>query len=164
MLGEEDDWEIDEADVNQAIDDAFTRWNVWRLYGDPPYWETALDRWAGLYGEDRVVRWWTNRDKAMAFALRAWRNDMAARALAHDGDELLAEHIGNAVRKWTHIRDDQDGEEDGLHEFLWLIRKEGPKSRRKIDLAMAACLSWEARGDALRDGALNTKVYAHAQW
>ncbi len=167
-LGDEDDWEIDESDVNAAVDDAFERWSVWRLYGDPPYWETALDRWAGRYRDDRdesrVVRWWTNREKAMAFALKAWKGDMRPGVLSHDGDELLAEHIGNAVRKWTRIRDEPDGDSDQLAEFLWLIRKESPKSTRKIDLAMAACLSWEARGDAIRAGALNTKTYARAQW
>lgn len=164
-LSEDDEWEIDEADVNAAVADAFATWDVWRLYGDPPYWETALDRWAGEYGEDRVVRWWTNRDKAMAFALKAWKNDMATGGLTHDSDELLAEHIGNAVKKWTRIRDEPDDEEPGsLAEFLWLIRKEAPKSRRKIDLAMAACLSWEARGDAIRAGALNKPNYSRASW
>lgn len=163
-IGEDDDWEIDEADVNAAVDLAFDTWNVWRLYGDPPYWETAMDRWAGTYGEQRVVRWWTNRDKAMAFALKAWKSDMRPGVLSHDGDELLAEHLGNAVRKWTRIRDEPDGDADTLADFLWLIRKESPKSTRKIDLAMAACLSWEARGGALRAGALQTKTYARASW
>lgn len=163
-LGDEDDWEIDESDVNDAVADAFARWKVWRLYGDPPYWETALDRWAGKYGEDRVVRWWTNRDKATAYALKAWKGDMRPGVLSHDGNTLLAEHLGNAVKKWTRIRDELDGEADGLHEFLWLIRKESPKSRRKIDLAMAACLSWEARGDALRSGALKEPSNDYASW
>jgi hypothetical protein len=163
-LGDEDEWEIDEADVNAAVDDAFDRWNVWRLYGDPPYWETALDRWAGQYGEDRVVRWWTNSSKKMAFALKAWKGDMRPGVMTHDGDDLLAEHLGNAVKQWTRIRDVPDGEADGLTDFMWLIRKESPKSRKKIDLAMAACLSWEARGDALRAGALNKKTYSRAAW
>lgn len=164
-LGDEDDWEIDESEVNAAVETAFATYNVWRLYGDPPYWETALDRWAGQFGEQRVVRWWTNRDKAMAYALKAWKGDMRPGVLSHDGNDVLAEHIGNAVKKWTRIRDEQDGEEDGLHEFLWLIRKESPKSRRKIDLAMAACLSWEARGDALRSGALKPALtYRRAAW
>jgi hypothetical protein len=84
--------------------------------------------------------------------------------MTHDGDDLLAEHLGNAVKQWTRIRDVPDGEADGLTDFMWLIRKESPKSRKKIDLAMAACLSWEARGDALRAGALNKKTYSRAAW
>jgi hypothetical protein len=160
-LPEDEPWEVPDDEVDQAVAHAFATWDVWRMYGDPPYWETALDRWAGVYGSERVVRWWTNRDRPMAFALKAWRNDMRAGVLSHDGNPVLAEHIGNAVKKWTKIRDEETVEDgtDGaaravLREFLWLIRKESPRSRRKIDLAMAACLSWEARGDALRAGAL----------
>jgi hypothetical protein len=34
---------------------------------------------------------------------------------------------------------------------MWIIEK--PEERRKIDGAMAGCLSWEARRDALQAGA-----------
>ena len=57
----------------------------------------------------------------------------------------LVRHIGNAVRKATNMRDD-DGH------FLWLIGKDGVKSPNKIDLAIAASLSWKARGDAISEG------------
>jgi hypothetical protein len=104
------------------------------------------------------------RSRRWRYALQAWKGDMRPGTLSHDGDELLAEHIGNAVKQWTRIRDEPDGDSDGLAEFLWVIRKEAPKSRRKIDLAMAACLSWVARGDALRAGALGGDDYGSAQW
>ncbi|NIP95097.1 MAG: hypothetical protein GWO24_17270 [Akkermansiaceae bacterium] len=35
---------------------------------------------------------------------------------------------------------------------LWTIYKEAPDSPHKIDAAMAAILSWEARGDAIASG------------
>jgi hypothetical protein len=131
---------------------------VWRMYADPPYWETPIDEWAGRYGDQRVVRWWTNRTKAMAYALRAFHGAIADKNLSHDGHEALTRHIGNAVRFQTRMRDpDTAG-------FLWTIRKDGQKSPRKIDLAMAACLSWEARGDAIAAGALNRKTYGRASW
>lgn len=149
-----DDWEIDEGEVDEVMAYAFKRWKVWRLYGDPPYWESALDRWAGEYGSQRVVRWWTNRLKATALALLAWRNDMRPGVLSHDGDPLLARHIGNAVRKNTRMR---EGDQE-----LAVIRKDGPKSPRKIDAAMAGCLSWKARGDAIETGALNEPTHATA--
>lgn len=154
----DEDWEVDEQDVNQAVADAFDRWDVWRLYADPPYWETALDRWAGTYGDDRVIRWWTNRTKQMAYALKAWVGDWRDGTYSHDGSDALERHVGNSVRMATRIRDEDTGG------FLWVIRKESPKSRRKIDLAMAACLSWEARGDAIRAGAMNRKTYRTASW
>lgn len=150
-----DEWEVPEDEVDQVVEDAFERWQVWRLYGDPPYWETALDRWAGHYGRERVVRWWTNRLKATAFALRAWQTDMRPGAMSHDGDELLARHIANAVKHRTRMRD-ADGEE------LWVIRKDSRDSPRKIDAAMAAVLAWTARRDAIRAG--GGPEYAVAQW
>ena len=154
----EDDWEIPGEDVDAAVAYAFETFDVVRFYGDPPYWETLMDEWAGRYGEERVTRWWTNRNKAMAYALKAWHGDMVSHDLTHDGNEILSRHIGNAVKRNTRIRDEETGE------FLWLISKESAKSRRKIDLAMAACLSWEARGDAIAAGALNKPTYTTAAW
>lgn len=156
-LDPDTDWEVPEADVNAAVEWAFDTWDVWRLYGDPPYWETPLDTWAGRYGEDRVVQWWTNRLKQMAFALKAYSNAQADGELSHDGHPKFAEHIANAVKHQTRMRDD-----DGS--WLWVIRKENPKSAKKIDLAMAGCLSWEARGDAVRKGVLDEPEYEAAQW
>lgn len=148
----DDDWEVPEDEVDSVVSHAFDTWDVWRLYGDPPYWETALDRWAGRYGEERVVRWWTNRLKAMAFALKAWVTDWRDGELSHDGNDDLERHVANSIRFETRMRD-----EDGR--WLWVIRKDGQKSPRKIDAAMAACLSWEARGDALRAGVLDRPQY-----
>lgn len=153
----DDDWEVPETEVDQAVQYAFERWDVWRLYGDPPFWETALDDWAGEYGSDRVIRWWTNRLKATAVALRAFRGDMAPGRMSHDGDERLTEHVRNAVRLETRMRDGDD--------FLWVIRKDSRKSPRKIDLAMAAMLAWKARGDALRVGIGKPKAaMGRASW
>jgi phage terminase large subunit-like protein len=140
-----DDWEVPEDEVDQAVDYAFDRWDVWRLYGDPPWWESALDRWAGKHGQKKVIRWWTNRIKAMALALRAFRNDMRPDEMSHDGDETFARHIGNAIRQETRMVEDD--------EALWVIRKNGRDSPDKIDLAVAAALAWEARGDAIAAGA-----------
>lgn len=152
-----DDWEIPEAEVDEAVAYAFGRWEVWRMHADPPYWETPIDRWAGEYGKDRVVRWYTQHLKQTALALRAWQNDMRPGAMSHDGDELLARHIANAVRRNTRMRDDKD-------ELLWTISKDSPKSERKIDGAMAACLAWEARRLALQAGVLSRPKYAAASW
>jgi hypothetical protein len=40
-----------------------------------------------------------------------------------------------------------------------LIRKDRPDSPHKMDLAMAAVLSWEARTDAIADGVTGSSVY-----
>jgi phage terminase large subunit-like protein len=140
-----EDWEVPVLEVDTAVADAFRRFNVWRMYADPPYWETYLAKWAGEYGAERVVEWWTNRQKPMAYAVRAYAQAIAAGELKHNGDRLLAEHIGNAVRRPLAFVD-----EDGKP--MWTIQKERPDSPAKIDAAMAAVLAWEARNDAVAKG------------
>lgn len=142
----DENWSVDESDVDSAIEEAFDRWQVWRAYCDPPYWETAVSRWAGRWGEKRVVEWWTNRTRQMAYALRAFAAAVKAGDLSHDGDETLARHVGNGRREMTRIRDDEGRQ-------MWTIRKPHPRSPRKIDAAMAAVLSWQARLDATAKGA-----------
>jgi hypothetical protein len=140
----DDDWEVPAAQVDLAIEAAFARWNVWRLYADPPYWDEWVDAWEGRY-PTRVQRWWTNRPKPMAYALQTFALAQQDRVLSHNGDDRYAAHIANAVRDTIHVRTPED-------EPLWVVKKERPDSPQKIDLVMAGCLSWEARGDAIAAG------------
>jgi phage terminase large subunit-like protein len=138
-------WEVAVGQVDAAIRAAFETWDVWRLYADPPYWESLVAEWAGRYGEQRVVEWWTNRWKQMAYAIRAFNNAIVSGELSHDGNKHLTRHIGNAVRHELSLHDDQ-----GLP--MWTIYKEQAESPHKIDGAMAAILAWEARTDAIAAG------------
>ncbi len=168
-LHEDDDWQVPIDELDEAVAFAFDFWTVSRMYGDPPHYREDLNRWAGEFGDDKVIEFWTNNRKRMAYALKAYRTDMRAGVMSHGplddsteaaaAHDALIRHIANAVRAPTNIRDEEDGK------FLWLIKKDSQKSPRKIDLAMAACLSWEARGDAIRAGALNKpKTYRRAAW
>jgi len=145
-----DGWEVPEGEVNAALAAAFEHWNVLRVYADPPYWETTVDQWAGDYGDKRVVRWWTNRPKQTAYAIRAYQTAIKAGEVTHSGDETFARHIGNARRQELNFADDQG-------QPLHLIRKERSDSPHKMDAAMAGTLSWEARGDEIAAGALKKK-------
>ena len=146
------EWEVPIDEVEAVVEQAFTRWDVWRMYADPPYWETFVAKWAGQYGDKRVLEWWTNRFKPMAYAVKSYANAIIAGELTHDGNPHFARHIGNAYRKVLSLRD-----ETGVP--LWTIYKERPDSPHKIDLAMAGCLSWEARNDALASGVGSVSVY-----
>ncbi|NLA35315.1 MAG: hypothetical protein GX868_06465, partial [Actinobacteria bacterium] len=155
-LAPDDDWEISESSVDEAMGACMELWDVWRAYCDPPYWESSVDRWAGKHldarGQSRVHAWWTNRRKPMAFALQAYRNAMAdgdVRWIRNQHSEAFTTHVGNARRV------SQTGMLDDEGHPLWLISKDRPDSPRKIDFAMCGCLSWEARGDAIAAGALN---------
>lgn len=141
-----EEWEAPVDEIESVVDAAMTQYNVWRMYCDPPYWETLVASWAGKYGEKKVIAWWTNRWKAMAYAISSFNNSIKAGELHHDGDADYSRHVGNAVKKFLNLYD-----EDGRR--LFVIYKERPDSPLKIDLAMCGILSWQARCDALAMGA-----------
>jgi hypothetical protein len=145
------DWEVPESEVDAVMADAFATWEVWRLYMDPPYWETRAAEWAGRFGEKKVVAWRTNQWLKMAYAVRAFTNAISDGDVKNDGDADLGRHIGNARKLVLNLRDDKG-------ERLHVITKERPDSPFKIDYAVAAVLSWQARNDAIADGALNVDV------
>lgn len=161
-LHPDDDWEIPESEVDETMLAVADQWDLWRGYCDPPWWESTVDKWAGKIvdnrGQTKIVSWWTNRRRPMAYALQAYKTAMVSREVhwIDNGTNAAAfiEHIGNARRVNQTGMLDEDGQP------LWLIAKDRPDSPRKIDIAMAACLSWEARGDALAGGALNEQPAA----
>jgi len=149
--GQEENWEVPVEEVDDAVAAAFQQYNIWRMYADPPYWQSYIAKWAGQYGETRVIEWWTNRRKQMSYALENYNTSIASGNISHDGDSDLVRHLGNAYRHDLPQRDEETGK------ALWLIRKERHDSPHKIDLAMASVLSWEARTDAITAGANQQK-------
>lgn len=147
-LRKEIKWEVPEDEVEEAVAGAFERWNVWRLYADPPYWETNVAKWAGEHGEKCAVSWPTNRWRKMADAVLGYVNAIASGEVSYDGNQAFVRHFGNAIKRPLTIRDDKG-------DPMWIIQKERPDSPHKIDVAMAAILSWEARRDALTEGVGN---------
>jgi hypothetical protein len=161
---EDHDGEIPAELVSAAVDQCFEYFDVWRLYGDPFFWEDTIAGWSGKYGKDRVAEWPTNRPRTMALAIRSWAEAQRSGALSHCAAsdpfcERFTEHVGNAVKKETGYRDD-DGN-------LWVAEKDRKGSSNKIDSVPAAVLSWEARNDAIAAGALNleefTSIYEEAR-
>jgi hypothetical protein len=142
-----DGWGVVVEEVTGVVSDAFERWKVVRMYCDPPKWESWIARWAGKYGDKRVVEWWTNRRKPMAYALKSYVSAMEAEELSHDADPRFTAHIGNACRLYTNLVDESEEQKP-----LWILRKERPDSPNKIDLGVAGALSWEARTDAITAG------------
>jgi len=147
------DWRVDGREVDEAVKLAFDRWDVWRMYADPYYWDTHVADWVAKYphrkgperGKPRVFEWPTNVHKRMALSLKAYIASMREGTWKFDGDERFRSHLGNARKYPIHILD-----EDEVN--LYLVRKERPDSPLKIDIAMAGCLSWEAYRDALAAG------------
>jgi phage terminase large subunit-like protein len=131
------DWQVPYHEVDAVVRAAFERYSVTRLYADPQYCHSLLDAWTRDYGR-RVFSWPTNRAVPMAAALQRFYVAVATKALTHDGDSLLALHVGNA-RTW-------------VSQGRTLIRKDHRHSPNKIDLAVAAVLAFEAAADASAAG------------
>lgn len=141
-----EDWQVDRVAVDAAVYTAMQRFKVIGFYGDPPFWQDYLDKWASEFAARMLVKataarpleWWTNRPKAVIDALARFHDAVAAKELSHDGDSVLTQHVLNARRRVSRI---------GAS-----IAKEHPGSARKIDAAMAAVLAYEARADAVAKG------------
>jgi hypothetical protein len=151
---DEHEGEIPRDLVGATIADCFERFYVVRLYGDPASgWIDPIADWSNRWGKKRVFEWFTDSRglKSTAYMLQAYDQAMRSAEVTHvvrkDNalDEILTDHIGNANRKLTSFRDDED-------QPLWLIMKERNDSPNKIDGAMAGALSWQARLDALTAG------------
>jgi hypothetical protein len=77
----------------------------------------------------------------MCAALERFHTAAVTGQLKHagDGNDVLSRHISNAKRKDTR---------SGT-----AIRKDRPKSPRKIDACITSVLAYEARGDVVASGA-----------
>jgi hypothetical protein len=132
------DWITPFGEVDAAVREAFARYRVLRLYCDPQYAEGLLDGWSQDFGR-RVYAWPTNRAVPMEAALRRfWVAARTGEGLSHDGDQLLAQHVGNARTIRSKGRT--------------VVGKDRPHSPRKIDLLIAAVLAFEAAADARTAG------------
>lgn len=139
----DNDGEVDVGAVDAAMYRAMREYRVAWVYADPYYWQDVIDRWSVAFGEKIVFKFPTNRIKAMAEAVERFHTATMTGQLIHDGDQVLSWHIGNALRKETTHGD--------------ILRKDKPKSKNKIDAAVAAILAYEARGDAIADGRMKRK-------
>jgi hypothetical protein len=140
------------GEVDGVLEDAFARFEVWRVYVDPQKIEGLLDRWQGRWGDKTVMPWFTYRPKPIAYAVRSYLDALGGGDVTHDDDPTFRRHVRNAVRMKLNVYDDD-------HRPMFSLQKDRPHSSRKMDAAMAAVLSWEARSDAIAAGATATPEY-----
>ena len=143
-------WQVPVYEVDALVAETFKKFNVVRMYCDPPYWQDSIDKWSAEFGEKVVIQWWTNRSRAVVAALNRYHTAVLQSQMTHDGNEIVTRHMHNAKVKMTR---------DGAQ-----IRKDRPQSPNKIDLVMASVLAYEARGDAIEAGLnkVKKKVYKAA--
>lgn len=145
-LGDQDPWEVPEGAVREAMDRIFQTYQVWKVYADPPYWTEVVGGWAAKW-PDQVEEWWTNRFAPVGHANREFAEDLADGKLRPGNGPLadsLEKHVTGAGRDPLNIY-----MPDGRR--LYRLTKQHPD--RKIDAAVAAVLAWQARLEAIRQGA-----------
>lgn len=149
-----EDWEVPFDEVDQAVDDMFATYDVWRLACDPPYWTAEVAKWAERY-PDQVIEWFTVRKRPMANACRAYSEAMdfnedigtaEIRFANNAWRDDLVRHLGNAGRHELKLVDDKG-------QPLWVMQKMDGRLEDKFDAGMAGCLSWDTRLEAIREGA-----------
>jgi hypothetical protein len=152
MLNPNTEWEVDVHDVHQTLADVVFRYDMWKLYGDPPYWTEEMASWATLY-PDRIVEFWTNQQRRMAYTIRAYLEALDSGACRIVGSQQrvakMLSHMGSAGKKELNIVDEQG-------KPLYIMCHAEGRLADKYDAAMAGCLSWAACLEARRKAAEET--------
>lgn len=140
-------------EVDQAVIDAFTSYEVWYLYGDPYKWQEYLALWAARW-PNRVVEVPTNVETRMDDILDLWVTARDRGEFTHDGNADLTQHVRDAAiakgrRKASKPRVGSDGQV--IEHYLKVVKKTDGVF---IDAAISMLLSFAARAQAIQDGAL----------
>lgn len=127
--------QVPRLEVQAAVDELMRRYDVIRMYADPPHWETEIDGWAETYGEKKVLRWATYRPTQMFAACERLVTDVqkADSTFTHDGCPVTAIHVRNA-RKAARPSD------------RYVLAK--ASQTQKIDSCVTSVITHEAAGDA----------------
>lgn len=160
-------------DVNDAVEWLFSTFKVLRFYGDPPWWQEEMGRWAAKHGSPPVAEFWTNVEAKMAVACGALRtairNASSSTNLVpiridpvpvrteeqqRDGKTLLAWHFENARTRKVKVKLEDRAEE------AHIVRKDRPGSMLKIDSVTSAVLARRARDDAVKEGEFEQPQYS----
>ena len=131
------DWRMPRSSINAAVEAVFERYSVGRMLCDPPRWQTEIERWAELFGDEVVLFFDTNQPKRMSAACDRFDSALAEQTLSHDGNQLLTSHVLAMTRRKAHVKAD---ETDGRTRYIFTKGDDG----RKIDAGIAAVLALEA--------------------
>jgi phage terminase large subunit-like protein len=118
------EWRVDIGEVEQTVMDFCQKHTVREIACDPFRWQRSMEV---LENKGLPVVSFPQSPQRMIKACARFYDAVAENKIVHDGDPLLARHIGNTAVKLTPA---------GPH-----IKKENPNSNKKIDAAVAAILA-----------------------
>lgn len=139
MSKQDEEWEVDRAEVDSAVAEVFRRFKVKAFYSDVAQWETYIDKWTQEYGDTLAVTArqghpiaWDMRIslKESTFAHERLMDAIWEQRIVHNGDRRLRRHVLNAQRRENNF---------GVY-----FGKETRSSRKKVDAYAALMLAHEA--------------------
>lgn len=122
-------WRVPRADVDRAVDVAFSDYNVVELAADPWGWRSEIEAWADRHGEKKVTEYNTAHASRMAPATDRLYQAVMNHEVSQDGDERMAKHFAHTQAKRTPMGD--------------LVTKEKRNSPRKIDATVGAIIAFD---------------------
>ena len=131
-------WQIPILEVEDAIRNAATRWQVLEIACDPYRWARTFQI---LEEENLPIVVFPQTASRMTPATTRFFESVMNKTMTHNGDSQLARHIGNA-----QLRVDNRGSR---------LAKEAKGSKRRIDLAVSSVMAleraayWQSQGGAL---------------
>lgn len=152
------DWYINRPQVDSAVHDTFSRYNVRAFFADVTLWESYIEQWSETYGPTLAVRagvdsaiGWdmssakrtTRRHEALVSALKNGR-------VKHNGDPLFMQHIANVRRR--------------VNQYGLSFGKESRESRKKIDAYAALLAAHAAMTQYIERGAQPTSTAPSDWW
>lgn len=142
-----EEWEVPEDEVTDLVADMMSRYDVWRLYCDPPHWTETVASWAARW-PDQVIEWHTQVKSRMVPALRTYVEAIDSGIVTFSANVwrgVLFRHMGHAARRELKTLDE-------FGQPQWILQKQDGRLEDKFDAAMSAVLAWEACVDARREG------------
>jgi len=144
-----EEWEPPIVEIDAAIADAFSTYNVIGLYADPAKdWRSKVNEWENQYSRKTPLKvtkvhpfeWWMvgGRSHFIQRAVQAFEAAVRNNELTHDGAFRLTQHVLNARRR--------------IRRQKLTIGKEHDFSSNKVDLCVCSILAWQARLDAIAAG------------
>jgi hypothetical protein len=154
---------VPEDVVEQAMNDAFSAYDVWYMIADPYRWQTVLDRKAGAWGSNAakkpiVIDFPTNVDRRMDEAITLWQTAFATGEgeFTHDADPVVTHHAQNCALALGGRKAAREGEDAQMEDrYKKLVKK---KPAWLIDGFVSGVLATFGRGLAIEHGALTVSA------
>jgi len=139
------EWTVPRGEVDAIVDQVMQTYDA-TLFCDPPGWQTEIEQWAQRYGA-RVAIFPTSSLERMGPACDRFFTAVATgEGLRHDGDPLIARHIGNVHTKQTR--------------YGTVLGKAYKSSPDKIDAAIASVVAFQGVKSLL----VEPKPRAEVKW